>query len=77
VTLPFGKQKVVLASEVCNVTGTATGSGNAAARAGVRFTINAPTNTVKGVYNSVNNNTGAVDSIELLPIRTAPRRSIQ
>lgn len=65
-TLKAGKQTVILAADVCTVTGTATGSGNAAARAGVRFTINAPSAIVKGVYNSVNNNTGAIDSIELV-----------
>lgn len=72
--LTAGTQTVVTADQVCTVTGTGTGPtalGNAAARAGVRFTINAPTNTVKGVYNSVNSNTGAIDSIEMLPIRNA------
>ncbi len=65
-TLLAGKQTVVLAADVCTITGTATATGNAATRAGVRFTINAPSAIVKGVYNSVNNTTGAIDSIELV-----------
>jgi hypothetical protein len=67
-TLLAGKQTVLLTSDVCTVTpGT---EGNQAQRAGVRFTISAPANTVKGVYNAVSP-TGSIDSIEMLPVRSA------
>jgi hypothetical protein len=62
-TLAHGKQTVIPAANVCTISGTS--NGNAATRAGVRFTINAPSTVVKGVYNSVATN-GSIDSIELV-----------
>ena len=62
-------QNVILSTNVCTVTGTATASGNGAARGSIRFTIATPPNLMKGVYNSVAPG-GSFDAIEMLPVRT-------
>ena len=63
-------QNVILSTNVCTVTGTATASGNGAARGSIRFTIATPPNLMKGVYNSVAPG-GSFDAIEMLPTRTS------